>query len=72
MKNVVKLTKFSWDDVNVPIIIGTESIIVAEEFVLKHSDGRRAVVTKIRSRGAMVETTYVLELVEEIYELINN
>jgi hypothetical protein len=72
MKNVVKLTKFSWDDVNVPIIIGTESIIVAEEFVLKHSDGRRAVVTKIRSRGAMVETTYVLEGVEEIYELINN
>ena len=72
MKYVVKLTKFSWDDVNVPIIIGTESIIVAEEFVLKHSDGRRAVVTKIRSRGAMVETNYVLEGVEEIYELINS
>ena len=72
MKNVVKLTKFSWDDVNVPIIIGTESIIVAEECVLKQSDGRRAVVTMIRSRGAMVETTYVLEGLEEIYELINS
>jgi hypothetical protein len=70
MKNIVKLTQFKWDEPQLPVLIGTESIIRAEEFTLKHSDGRRIVVTKILSRGAMVETTYVTESVEEMYNEI--
>ena len=70
MKNVIKLTQFKWDDAQLPVLIGTESIIKAEETVLRHSDGKRmAVVTKIQSRGAMIETTYVIESVDEIYNL---
>jgi len=71
MKNVIKLTQHSWDGENLPVLVGTESIIRAEEFVLKHYDGRMAVLTKIESRGAMVTTTYVLESVHEIYDMIN-
>lgn len=70
MKNVIKLTQFKWDNDLLPVLIGTESIIKAEEFLLKHHDGRRKMVTKIESRGAMVTTTYVTESVEEIYNLI--
>ena len=70
MKNVIKLTQFKWDEPQLPVLIGTESIITAEEFILKHHDGRRRVVTKIESRGAMVETTYVTESVEEMYNEI--
>jgi hypothetical protein len=71
MKNVIKLTQFKWDNDLLPVLIGTESIIRAEECVAKHHDGRHKVVTKIQSRGAMVETTYVIESVEEIYDMIN-
>jgi hypothetical protein len=71
MKNVIKLTQHNWDGIELPVIIGTESIIKASEFTLKHHDGRMAVVTKIESRGAMVTTTYVLESIDEIYELCN-
>lgn len=69
MKNVIKLTQFKWDGDSLPVLIGTESIIKAEEFLSKHHDGRRKMVTKIESRGAMVTTTYVTESVEEIYNL---
>lgn len=72
MKNVIKLTQFKWDGDSLPVLIGTESIIKAEEFLLKHYDGRYKMVTKIQSRGALVETTYVTESVEEIYNIINN
>lgn len=72
MKNVIKLTRFKWDADELPIIIGIDSIIVAEEFLLKHHDGRYKLVTKIESRHAMVTTTYVTESVEEIYNIINN
>lgn len=68
MKNVIKLTQFKWDGDSLPILIGTESIIRAEEFLAKHHDGRYKMVTKIESRGAMVTTTYVTESVETIYE----
>lgn len=71
MKNVIKLTKFKWDEDLLPVLIGTESIIRAEEFIAKHQDGRYKVVTKIESRGAMVTTTYVTESVYEIYDIIN-
>jgi hypothetical protein len=65
---LIKLTKFSWDDAPSPVLIGTENIIKAESYDLKH-DGRRHYVTKIQSRGAMVETTYVLETIGEIHAL---
>ncbi len=71
MKNVIKLTQHSWDGAELPVLVGTESIVKAGEFLLKHHDGRMAVVTKIESRGAMVTTTYVLESVDEIYEMCN-
>jgi hypothetical protein len=66
---LIKLTKFSWDDAPSPVLIGTESIIVAESYDLKHHNGRKHYVTKIQSRGAMVETTYVLETIGEIHAL---
>lgn len=69
MKNVIKLTAHSWFGEKLSVLIGTESIIKASEFVLRNHDGRNAVVTKIESRGAMVTTTYVTESVEEIYEM---
>lgn len=69
MKNVIKLTKFDFDSGLSPVLIGTESIIRAEEFLFKNYDGRREIVTKIESRGAMVTTTYVKESVDEIYNL---
>jgi hypothetical protein len=72
MKNVIKLTQHRWDKAVLPVLIGTESIIRVSEFTRTHSDGKReAFVTKIESRGAMVETTYVLESVDEIYEMCN-
>lgn len=71
MKNVIKLTQFKWDEDLLPVLIGTESIIKAEECLAKHHDGRYKVVTKIQSRGAMVTTTYVTESVYEIYDIIN-
>ncbi len=69
MKNVIKLTAHSWDSEEFPVLIGTKSIIKAIPFTLRHHDGRKAVVTKIESIGAMVTTTYVTESVEEIYEM---
>jgi hypothetical protein len=72
MKNVIKLTKFEWDEPQLPVLIGTESIIKAQEIKIKNSDGRQMVVTKIQSRGAMIETAFVYESVEEIYDIINS
>jgi hypothetical protein len=69
---LIKLTNFSWDEAPTPVLLGTESIIKVKSILLKHHDGRSHWVTKIESRGAMVETTYVLETVEEIHELTTN
>lgn len=69
---LIKLTEFSWDEAPTPVLIGTESIISVKGILLKHSNGRSHWVTKIQSRGAMVETTYVLESIEEIHELTTN
>lgn len=72
MKKVIKLSQFSWDGAESSVLIGVESIIDAKELVLKNSDGKRqAVVTKIQSVGAMITTNYVLESVDEIFNLIN-
>jgi hypothetical protein len=59
MKAVIKLTNTKHEE----ILIGVESIIDAKTF-----DG----YTRIRSRGGMVETNYVLQSVEEIFEQINS
>jgi hypothetical protein len=53
------------------ILIGTESIIGAEPFILKPQAGGEVYCTRIRSRGAMVETFYVHESVDQIYNLVN-
>lgn len=70
MKKLIKLTQFSWGGLK-PVLIGIESIIKVEECEISR-DSDYAEVTKIQSRGAMIETTYVVESLEEIYNLINN
>jgi len=47
------------------VLIGTESIIEAENIITEHG----IKYTKIRSREAMVTTNYVIETVEEIYAM---
>jgi hypothetical protein len=69
MKLVIKLTSHK----GTPILIGVESIIDAEEIVQNSSGTMNkdfVGLTKIQSRGAMIETNYVKESVEEIYKLI--
>jgi len=61
MKAVIKLTNLKHEE----ILIGVESIID-----VKHFEDRG--FTKIQSRGGMVETNYVLQSVEEIFEQINS
>lgn len=63
---IIKLT----DTENEPVLIGTESIIRCTGVVFD-PNGRRIYCTKIQSRGAMIETTYVLESIEEIYNITN-
>lgn len=70
MIQVIKLTEFSWDKEPKSVLIGVESIIKAEECEISWGD-KHAKVTKIKSRGAMVETTYVTEPLMEIYSYIN-
>ena len=64
MKNLLKLTKVTDSK---PILIGVESIISVES-VRDHELNKD--VTRIKSRGAMIETFYVTESVEEIYEML--
>jgi len=78
-ESLLLLTKAKWDlnytdlidkDMSSKILIGVESIIDVEEVIMKNSNNRNsAVATKIQSRGAMVETNYVLESIEEIYKM---
>lgn len=69
MKQVIKLTNQD----NQPILIGVESII-AVSIVPSHLGVNPNLIglSKIQSRGAMVETNWVKESVEEIYNLINS
>jgi hypothetical protein len=53
------------------VLIGTESVIQMNPFVLKLHSGEQYSCTKIESRGAMVSTIYVAESVLEIWEMIN-
>lgn len=63
-KKIIKLTNRK----NETILIGVESIIDVTTIQTKDYE----VFSKILSRGAMVETNWVIETVEEIYNLINN
>ena len=64
MKNLLKLTK---DADNKPILIGIQNIISVDRFYDPNED---TYSTRIKSRGAMIETFYVKETVEEIYEML--
>lgn len=66
MKNLLKLTDVKDNQF---ILVGTESIISVETI---YSEKRKEDITKIRSRGAMIETFYVVEGVEDIYNLYNS
>lgn len=66
-KKIIKLTNHE----NQPILIGVESIIEIESKFLKHIDSNND-ISIIKSRGAMITTNYVMESIEEIYNLINN
>lgn len=63
-KKIIKLTNRE----NKTILIGVESII--EVTTIQNQKGE--ILSKICSRGAMVETNWVIETIEEIYNLINN
>jgi hypothetical protein len=62
---VIKLT----NEKNETILIGVENII---EVTNVFRTDIRIDVSKIKSIGAMVETNYVIESIEQIYNLINN
>ena len=64
-KKVIKLTNAD----NETILIGVGSII---EVKSKYRDSMMMDISTIRSLGAMVTTNYVIESIEEIYNLINN
>lgn len=63
-KKIIKLTNYK----NETILIGVESIIE----VISENRNDIGLVSVIRSRGAMIETNYVKESLEEIYTIINN
>lgn len=63
MKKLLLLT----NDNGNKIIIGVESIIKCSPIKI---DG--ILYTKVLSRGAMVETNFVIETIEEIYKLYNS
>lgn len=63
-KKIIKLTNYK----NETILIGVESIIE----VIRENRDDIGLVSVIRSRGAMIETNYVKESLEEIYTIINN
>lgn len=69
MKKVIKLNVYSsTTKESHTILIGLDSIIEVKPFTYK--DG--TIGSKILSRGAMVETNWVKETVDEIYNLINS
>jgi hypothetical protein len=78
-ESLLLLTKAMWNsdktnlidkDMSSKILIGVESIISAETIIMKNSENEvEKIATEIKSRGAMVETNYVLESIEEIYKM---
>lgn len=62
-KSIILLTNSDGEKV----LVGTDSIIKCNPI-----NNSNTYKTEIRSRGAMVETTYVKESIIEIYELINS
>ena len=69
MKQVIKLTNQD----NQPILIGVESIIAVSTVPSNLGVNPKFIgLSKIQSRGAIVETNWVKESVEEIYNLINS
>lgn len=66
MKNLIKLTQQDGK----PIMIGVPQIIDVKEIEVEFKDRGRIPCTRIRSVGAMVETNYVLETIEQIQKLI--
>jgi hypothetical protein len=62
-KLIVKLTKLDGS----PILVGVESIIQANEVI----NSKNELCTKIQSRGAMIETCWVTESIDKIWEIIN-
>jgi len=75
MKNIIKLTKFNgFDQPTTPILIGTQSIIIAESWTYVNREnpihkGKKQVITEIKVPGAMVAYIKVLESIDEIYAL---
>lgn len=70
-KKVIKLTK----DDGKKVLIGVDSIIDVEEVVqnsMKTINPKIVGLSKVQSRHAMVTSCYVIESVDEIYELINS
>ena len=67
-KLIVKLTQ----EDGTSVIVGVESIIEVKREVIDHYEKGTYEATIIRSRGAMITTNYVIESVDEIYNLINN
>lgn len=65
---LLKLKNIRTDEL---VLIGTESVIQMNPFILKVHTGEQYSCTKIESRGAMVSTIYVAESVLEIWEMIN-
>lgn len=72
MISLLKLTDLKGQTV----LIGIESIINVKLDVFKRIDSEYTTTfvhcTKIQSRGAMVETTWVKETPEEIYKMYNS
>lgn len=65
MQKLIKLTQHPNYET---ILIGTESIISVMGIYL---NDKKTDVSRIRSRGAMVETFFVIESVDKIFELYN-
>ena len=68
MKSIIKLTS----DKGETILIGVASIIDVKKVKLTDSKGFETYPTKIQSRGAMVQTNWVEESVEQVYKLIES
>ena len=71
---LIKLTEVSFDEYGAikktSILIGTEQIITVKPIVLKnHKNSSTINCTEIRSRDAMVITSFVLQTVDKIKEL---
>lgn len=71
MQSVIKLKQFNWEDDHKPILIGVNNIISVEPVILhKQGVAQSAIATRIKSRGALIETFCVFETVDQVYDLI--